>query len=180
MYERASALFGDIFQDQDGKIQVGVDYVGADRTPGTETDGRFGVTLSTKVNDRISINGKVGVPVGGINESAIVGNVEVQYRVNEDGTLNLRVFNKETDINYIGQGIGYTQGVGVSYEVDFDNLKELINKIFKRVDKKVTEKKPDEDSNLLPNFIIIEGEKKSKEKYKEEIKNNKEAVPLED
>jgi hypothetical protein len=29
----------------------------------------------------------------GINESAIVGDLEIQYRVNEDGTLNLRLFN---------------------------------------------------------------------------------------
>jgi hypothetical protein len=36
----------------------------------------------------------VGVPFGGINESAIVGDLEIQYRVNEDGTLNLRLFNR--------------------------------------------------------------------------------------
>jgi hypothetical protein len=46
------------------------------------------------VNERITINGKVGVPFGGINESAIVGDLEIQYRVNEDGTLNLRLFNR--------------------------------------------------------------------------------------
>jgi hypothetical protein len=45
------------------------------------------------VNERITINGKVGV-FGGINESAIVGDLEIQYRVNEDGTLNLRLFNR--------------------------------------------------------------------------------------
>jgi hypothetical protein len=32
------------------------------------------------VNERITINGKVGVPFGGINESAIVGDLEIQYR----------------------------------------------------------------------------------------------------
>jgi hypothetical protein len=53
-----------------------------------------------------------------------VGDIEVLYRVNEDGTLNLRLLIKENDINYIGQGIGYTQGLGVSYEVDFDTFKE--------------------------------------------------------
>jgi hypothetical protein len=81
------------------------------------------------VNERITINGKVGVPFGGINESAIVGDLEIQYRVN--GTLNLRLFNRENDINYIGQGIGYTQGIGVTYEVDFDTFKELVNNIYK-------------------------------------------------
>jgi hypothetical protein len=44
------------------------------------------------VNERITINGKVGA-IYGINESAIVGDLEIQYRVNEDGTLNLRLFN---------------------------------------------------------------------------------------
>ncbi|MET0760477.1 MAG: translocation/assembly module TamB domain-containing protein, partial [Flavobacterium sp.] len=109
LFERASGLFKDIFQDEEGVFNVGLDYVSADKRPGAETDGRFGVTVSTKINERITINGKLGVPVGGISESAIVGDVEVQYRVNEDGTLNLRMFNRENDINYIGQGIGYTQ-----------------------------------------------------------------------
>jgi hypothetical protein len=45
------------------------------------------------VNERITINGKVGV-IWWINESAIVGDLEIQYRVNEDGTLNLRLFNR--------------------------------------------------------------------------------------
>jgi hypothetical protein len=60
-----------------------------------------------------------------------VGDVEVQYRVNQDGTLNLRMFNKENDINYIGQGVGYTQGIGLTYQVDFTTFKQLLNKIFK-------------------------------------------------
>jgi hypothetical protein len=50
------------------------------QTIGKETDGRFVATISSKVNERITINGK-GVPFGGINESAIVGDLEIQYRV---------------------------------------------------------------------------------------------------
>jgi hypothetical protein len=49
------------------------------QTIGKETDGRFVATISSKVNERITINGK-GVPFGGINESAIVGDLE-KYRV---------------------------------------------------------------------------------------------------
>ena len=178
LYERASALFGDLFQDADSKIQLNVDYVQADRTPGTESDGRFGVSLTTKINERITINGKVGVPVGGINESAIVGNVEVQYRVNEDGTLNMRVFNRENDINYIGQGIGYTQGVGISYEVDFDNVKELIHKIFKRIAITPLPKAiQGQDSSPLPDFITIEKEPKKSKKRQTDLKINRNSTP---
>jgi hypothetical protein len=94
-----------------------------DRRIGKETDGRFVATISSKNKRKNNHQWKIGVPFGGINESAIVGDIEVLYRVNEDGTLNLRLLIKENDINYIGQGIGYTQGLGVSYEVDFDTLK---------------------------------------------------------
>ena len=101
IFEKFSGIFNDIFQDEEGKFNLGIDYVLADRRPGSETDGRFGVTVSSKINERVTFNGKVGVPFGGINETAIIGDIEIQYRVNEDGTLNLRMFNRENDINYI-------------------------------------------------------------------------------
>ena len=179
LFERASGLFKDIFQDEDGKFNVGLDYVSADKRPGTETDGRFGVTVTTKINERITINGKLGVPVGGINESAIVGDVEVQYRVNEDGTLNLRIFNRENDVNYIGQGIGYTQGVGISYEVDFNTFKELVNKIFKKIklDLAIKPENTIQDSTISPEEIDLQKNPKTIPKNQ---KQNQEAVPLED
>ncbi len=170
LFESASGIVNDIFQDEDGKLNVGFDYVSADRRPGLETDGRVGVTISSRINDKITINGKVGVPVGGINDSAIVGNVEVLYRVNEDGSLNIKIFNKENDINYIiGQGIGYTQGVGVSYEVDFDTFKELVSKIFKKqqIDRAI---KSDSipDSTIENDYIIFKKSNKKPTKPKVE------------
>jgi hypothetical protein len=180
LFETATGLLGDIIQSEDDKFKVGINVIGADRRLGKETDGRFVATISSKINERFTINGKVGVPFGGINESAIVGDVEVLYRVNEDGTMNLRLFNKENDINYIGQGIGYTQGVGVSYEVDFDTFKELVNKIFKnhKLERDTNTEYIDEDSYMSPEYINFSNSKKSKE---ESPKKNQEAViPEED
>jgi hypothetical protein len=155
LFETASSLLGGIIQSDNEKFKVGLNYISADRRIGRETDGRFVATISSKINERITINGKVGVPFGGINESAIVGDLEVQYRVNEDGTLNLRLFNRENDINYIGQGIGYTQGIGVSYEVDFDTFKELVNTIFKSHILGIEKAAPEQfqDSNIAPEYI---------------------------
>ena len=130
-YETASSLLSSIIKSKDDKFQVTVDIIGGERTVGRETDSRFVASVSSKINERITINGKVGVPFGGITQTAVVGDVEILYRVNEDGTVNLRFFNRENDISYIGEGIGYTQGVGISYEVDFDTFKDLYNKIFK-------------------------------------------------
>ncbi len=181
-FERASGLFNDLFQDENGKFVVGIDYVSPERRPGIETEGRFGFSVSTKVSERITVNGKVGVPVGGINESAIVGDVELQYRVNEDGTLNLRVFNRENDINYIGEGIGYTQGLGISYEVDFDTFKEFANRIFKNlhIDQFPSTKVEDvPDSPVIPdNDVRFIDDKTPKEPKPE--KPNSEAVPTDE
>ena len=132
LLESAGDIFSNIFQNSDDKLKVSLLVATADRTPNRETNGQVGVSFNSQINERISINGRVGVPVGGVNQSTIVGNVEILYRVNEDGSLNLRVFNRENDINYIGQGIGYTQGLGINYNVDFDTFSELVNKIFKK------------------------------------------------
>ena len=178
-YEKASSIFNDIFADKESKLNLGIDFVTADRTPDIESNGRFGITVSSKINERISINGKVGVPVGGINESAIVGDVEIQYRVNEDGSLNLTAFNRENDINYLGQGIGYTQGLGISYEVDFDTFRELINKIFNKAKLKKAPKVINQvdDSNSFPDNITFPQEK---DKRNVAPKPSSEAIPVED
>ena len=166
LLQRAGTLFDDIFSNEDDKFKINPYYVQADkRSLDLQTEGRVGFTLSTQINDKISVNGKVGVPVGGINQSVIVGGVEVQLRLNEDGTLNAHFFNRENDISYIAEGgLGYTQGVGVSYEVDFDTFKELFNKILKS-QKKKEEKKPKEevpDSDLTPEYIQFSDQRQKK------------------
>ena len=182
LFEKAGSLFQDIFSGDNDKISVAPEYVVADKTPGQQTDGRFGVSLTSKINDRITVNGKVGVPIGGINETTVVGDVEVQYRVNDDGTLNLRVFNKENDITYIGQGIGYTQGLGISYEVDFDTFKEFVNKIFKskKLNKVISTKNEIHDSNPVPEDLHFVDKKQDDKKKKTEPTPNKDAIPTDD
>jgi len=157
LVERASSLVNDIFADEDGKFQVGVNYVQGDRTPDQQTVDRFGLTLSTQISNRVLINGQVGVPVGGVTESIIVGDVEIEFLLNEDGTLRAKVFNRENNIQFIGEEIGFTQGIGLSYSVDFDTFKELIRKILnKQIVKSVEEKEQEESAkSLAPDYIVF-------------------------
>lgn len=182
LFEKAGSLFREIFSGDNDKISIAPEYVAADRTPNQQTDGRLGVIVSSRINDRITVNGKVGVPVGGITETAIVGDLEVQYRVNKDGTLNLRVFNKENDITYIGQGIGYTQGVGMSYEVDFDTFKELVNKIFKnaKLDRATPDVKIEVNDSLLPDGMNFKTPEDKDKQKKDDTKPNSDAVPTDE
>jgi len=146
LVERASSIVNDIFADEDGKFQVGVNYVQGERTPDQQTVDRFGLTLSTQISSRILINGAVGVPVGGVTESVIVGDVEIQFLLNEDGTLRAKVFNRENNIQFIGEEIGFTQGIGLTYSVDFDTFKELIRKITDRELLKTEDEEEEEQS----------------------------------
>jgi len=151
--EIVSSLVNDLFQDDNSKFNVGLDYVQADSNPEFQTQGRVGVTFQTQINDRILINGKVGVPTGGVSQSVVVGDVQVELLLNEDGTLRAQVFNRQNQIQYIGEQEGYTQGVGVSYQVDFDTFKELLRKIFKENKKEKETNLKKQPEKALPGFI---------------------------
>ena len=143
LVERVSGLVNELFADEDGKFKVGLDYSQGSNAPNQESADRVGITLSTQINERILINGKVGVPVGGVNETAIAGDIEVQWLVNEDGSLRMNFFNRQADLQFIGEDQIFEQGVGMSYSVDFDTFRELVNKLF---NKKITL----ESENELP------------------------------
>ena len=135
--ETTSSVLSDLlFSDDDSPFEVGLDLIQADSTPNVQSSGRVGFTLSTQITNRVLINGKVRVPTGGLSESIIVGDVEVDFLLNEDGSLRAKIFNRQSDIQFIGESEAYTQGAGISYSVDFNSFKELIRKIFNGNSKK--------------------------------------------
>ena len=152
LVERVSGLVNELFADEDSKFTVGLDYSQGSRLPNQESADRVGITLSTQINERILINGKVGVPVGGVNETAIAGDIEVQWLVNEDGSLRMNFFNRQADLQFIGEDQIFEQGAGLSYSVDFDTFSELVNKLFnKRITRETDEELPVlSDDNTLP------------------------------
>ncbi|GLB50201.1 DUF490 domain-containing protein [Neptunitalea sp. Y10] len=133
----SESLFSQINNQLGGannKLNVALSYeIGeTNATYDYKTDDQFGVTISTQISDRILFNGKVGVPVGGVTETVVAGDAEVQILLNDEGTLSAKVFNKQTEIqDFLASTQGYTQGVGLSYQVDFDTFGELWRIIFK-------------------------------------------------
>jgi hypothetical protein len=57
-------LLGGIIKSDNDKFKVDLNYISADRI-GRETDGRVVATIPPRINERITINGKVGVPLEG-------------------------------------------------------------------------------------------------------------------
>ena len=134
LFQKASGVFESIFSGDEDKMNIGLDYLQGDRNAAAtvQTRDRLGLTLVTQISDRMLINGKVGVPVGGVEETIIVGDVTIEFLLNKDGSLRARIFNRENEFQYFGDDLGYTQGVGLSYKVEFNDFKSLINKIIKK------------------------------------------------
>lgn len=130
--DRMSGLVNSLFADQDGKFNVGLDYSVGSNIPDQETADRFGVTLSTQINERILINGKVAVPVGGTTETSVAGDIEVQWLMNQDGSLRMKFFNRQADLQFIGEDQIFEQGLGLSYSVSFNTVEELMRKLFNK------------------------------------------------
>ena len=160
--ERLNGIINSIFTSDDSKVNVGLNYEAGQNRPDYQTDDRFGVTLQTQISDRVLINGKVGVPVGGATETVIAGDVEIDFLLNEEGTLTAKVFNRENSIRNFGEAIGYTQGVGLSYNVDFDTFKELIKKLFKsNKNQKSTEQSLQKEAKKsIPEYISFKSSSK--------------------
>ena len=144
LIQTASGLLNQVLDDGDDKFDFGVTYEQGYLDPNDiSTEDRIGVTVSTQISDKVLFNGRFGVPVGGVSETVVAGDMEIQVLLNEEGTLRAKIFNRENEIQqFLSEQQGYTQGVGISYEVDFNNFKELMQKIFNKKNKNVETEEP--------------------------------------
>jgi hypothetical protein len=115
----------------------------------------FGVSKGF-FDDKLLVSTSFGVGnQGAANEGAIIGDVSVEYLLNEDGTFRVNVFSRSNTNNALQQNQQgpLTQGIGINYKEDFHNMEDfkLIQFIFdvfrleenrkvmgKRKDKKLT------------------------------------------
>ena len=124
-------IVSDLISSDDGKVQFNVNYdiANPNNVDNIINEDLVNVNVATQISDRVVVNGKVGVPVGSKTQSSVVGEVKVEVLLNEKGNFRGVIFNRQNEIQYSTEEEGYTQGVGLSYQVDFNNLSELLQKI---------------------------------------------------
>lgn len=112
-------------------FDIGINY-----RPGDDiTSDELQASLSTQLfNNRIIVDGNVGVANTQSSSSNIVGDVNIEYKITSDGRFRVRAFNKSNDINTLTQNAPFTQGIGLSYQKEFNKLGDL----FRRKKKKTT------------------------------------------
>ena len=122
--------------------QISDDFdLGFNYRPGDKiSNEQIELALSTQLfNDRVSVTGNFGVARGNANTSQTtnyIGDVRVEYNITQDGKIRLMVYNESNDSRMITTTQSpYTQGIGVIYQEEFDNWKQLaegIQELFKR------------------------------------------------
>ena len=111
-------------------FNLGVDYQVEDEKYRDE----FILEISKELFDkRVSLDTRVGF--GGDNkqdqtDSKVKSDVSLNLKGNKKGNLNFNIYNKsQENKNYDDLNDGdYEQGVGVSYGIDFDGIKDLLKK----------------------------------------------------
>lgn len=89
--------------------------------------GQMGLQFEKQINDKITVSVSGGVvdnSSGDAGASGIVGDVRVEYKLNEDGTFTMNFFNETNTGSESSEG-GFTQGVSMHYQETFDDPKEF-------------------------------------------------------
>lgn len=108
-------------------LDIGVAYRPGDNL----TSEEFELALSTQVfNNRVSLNGNVGVGKYQANTSTMIGDFDVDIKLNKSGTIRARAYTRSNE-DYLYEPSLTTQGVGISFKEEFNHVKELIQKYWR-------------------------------------------------
>ncbi len=71
------------------------------------------------------------------NSSNLIGDVTIEYKLSQSGRYRVKGFNRSNDNTQIlNNGGPFTQGVGIFYREEFQNLSELFRRYLNKIKKK--------------------------------------------
>ncbi len=122
-------------------VDVGINYKPGDQVSQEE----FELALSTQLfDDRLSIEGNVGMTYDKAqgNASNIVGDVDISYKITEDGRWVAKVYNHSNVNSWYNYSTydktsPYTQGIGVAFTKQFNSIAEIFQRTRPKKNKKV-------------------------------------------
>lgn len=122
-----SNQINNIFQKLGIPLDLGLNYQANDR--GNDI---FDVAVSTQLfNNMVVVNGTIGNrQYSTSNGSSVAGNIEIEVKLNRQGTVRVTVFSHSAD-NYTSY-LDNTQrnGVGIAYQKEFNTFKQFFQEMF--------------------------------------------------
>ena len=131
------------------KLNIPVD-LGLNYQPNEKGNDVFDVAVSTQMfNNRVSVNGSVGnkqYSSGG--ETDVVGDIDIEIKLNRAGSFRLNLFSHSADsyTNYLDNS--QRNGVGLTYQTEFNSFKQFLKNIFS-TKKKRQEAKQAEEQEMI-------------------------------
>jgi hypothetical protein len=170
--EKISDILSNILKSKGDIFDVGVTYApgqrGTNFNSSLVTDDQVGLTFKGRIGKNLIYNGKVGVPVGGNTQASVTGEVELELPLNKAETFRAKAYNRQNEVQFtVADEEGYTQGIGLSYSVDFDTGKELKEKIFGKKGANKKKKKSKDSLKLKKPLVNFTKIKKDSTKTKE-------------
>ncbi len=146
-----SSQLNNIMQKLDIPLDLGLNYSQNEQSG----NNIFDVAVSTALfNNRVIVNGNVGNREYTSSGTEMVGNLDIDVKLNKSGQFRLNLFSHSADdyTNYLDNS--QRNGVGVTYQREFNTFKEMIQSIF------ISRKKREAAARTLPpvkkKTIIIE------------------------
>ncbi len=114
-------------------LQLGLNY----RTGNAVTGQAVDLALSKQfLNNRVTVDGNFGVNNNSTSRSNLIGDVTVEYKLNEDGRYRIKGFNRTNDNTQLTTlGGPYSQGIGVFYREEFETVNALFKSYLNRLKK---------------------------------------------
>lgn len=131
LYSNASEIMANQLNNVFRQLNIPLD-LGFNYQPGENGRDIFDVAVSTQLfNNRVNINGNIdNRQYMTSNQSDLVGDVDMEIKIDRTGRIRLTLFSHSADqySNYLDQL--QRNGIGVSYQEEFDDFRELFRKIF--------------------------------------------------
>ncbi len=149
LYSNVSQVMANQLNNILETLNIPVD-LGLNYQPNSKGNDVFDVAVSTQMfNNRVVVNGSVGNKQ--YTEKAqtdVVGDLDIEIKLNKSGALRLNVFSHSADsyTNYLDNS--QRNGVGLTYQTEFNSLRQFIKNIFSNRKKRQQAKQAEEAARL--------------------------------
>ena len=148
--EVMASQFNNILQKLDIPVDLGLNY-----QPNEKGNDVFDVAVSTQMfNNRVIVNGSVGNKqyTSGNAQTDVVGDLDIEIKLDRSGSFRLNLFSHSADsyTNYLDNS--QRNGVGLTYQAEFNSLKQFFKNMF-------SSKKKRQEAKRLEEEAMIDGKK---------------------
>ena len=126
LYSNASEVMSNQLNNILQKLNIPLD-LGLNYQPNSKGNDVFDVAVSTQLfNNRVTVNGNIGNRQynTGNSNSSVVGDIEIEIKLNRSGSLRMNVFSHSSDqyTNYLDNS--QRNGLGLGFQMEFNGIKD--------------------------------------------------------